>query len=323
MRRQSERFPESGYGLQTKAHLLYHAGRLDSLQHLLDDTRAHGRPDLRSWVIGRDADLALLHGRVVSAVALFTEAAIAGEVSGGTRESRGSPIADSAAVVRMELSVRGSSPRAASRLDATLARSPLRALDVEDRPYFGVAVAYARAGAPDRAHAMMAEYDREVRDTALRRSMEPRQHSALGEIALAENRPADAMVEFRKADQSPDGPSDPCSICLPINLARAFDESHQRDSAIVMYERYLDTPFFERIDVPHLEVDVDPLDPAFLAGVHRRLGALYEEKGDAAKALVHYRAFVEQWKNADADLQPMVATARERIAKLAPVEKRP
>lgn len=60
----------------------------------------------------------------------------------------------------------------------------------------------------------------------------------------------------------------------------------------------------------------------YLAGIQRRLGALYEEKGDSAKAVEHYRAFVELWKNADPALQPLVSEARERIAKLAPVEKR-
>ena len=65
----------------------------------------------------------------------------------------------------------------------------------------------------------------------------------------------------------------------------------------------------------------DALDPKFLPGVHRRLGELYEAKGDASKAAEHYRAFIDLWKNADPELQPRVTEVRQRLAKLAPVEK--
>jgi len=43
--------------------------------------------------------------------------------------------------------------------------------------------------------------------------------------------------------------------------------------------------------------------------------------GNTEKAIDHYRAFIEQWKNADAELQPRVADARARLARLTPVEK--
>ena len=60
------------------------------------------------------------------------------------------------------------------------------------------------------------------------------------------------------------------------------------------------------------------------ADAARRALELYEEKGNAAKAAEHYRAFIGMWKNADAELQPRVEDAKRRLAKLAPVEgKRP
>jgi eukaryotic-like serine/threonine-protein kinase len=146
-------------------------------------------------------------------------------------------------------------------------------------------------------------------------------HEALGEIALAENKSAEAIVEFRRADVLPDGPATACPICLPVNLARAFDAAHQSDSAIVMYEKYISTPYLERLDPPLFVQFVDPVDPIFLAGVHHRLGELHEAKGDTAKAVEHYGAFVELWKNADPELQPRVAEARRRLQALTPVEK--
>ena len=76
-------------------------------------------------------------------------------------------------------------------------------------------------------------------------------------------------------------------------------------SAIAIFSRYADG--FER-----------PLgaDATFLALALRRLAELYDNKGDAQKALSYYARFVELWKNADPDLQPQVRKARARMAEL-------
>jgi hypothetical protein len=85
------------------------------------------------------------------------------------------------------------------------------------------------------------------------------------------------------------------------------------DSTIVMYERYIATPNPRRfLDIDHLA----------LAGTHKRLGELYEAKGERQKALSHYSRFVELWKNADAEFQPRVAEVKRRIARLGDTEKR-
>ena len=48
----------------------------------------------------------------------------------------------------------------------------------------------------------------------------------------------------------------------------------------------------------------------------KRLGELYEQRGDTDKAVEYYNEFVELWKDADPELQPQVEDVRERIAKL-------
>jgi tetratricopeptide (TPR) repeat protein len=48
---------------------------------------------------------------------------------------------------------------------------------------------------------------------------------------------------------------------------------------------------------------------------HFRVAGLYEKKGDKAKAVEHYKKFLEIWKNADADL-PEPGLARARLAAL-------
>jgi hypothetical protein len=49
---------------------------------------------------------------------------------------------------------------------------------------------------------------------------------------------------------------------------------------------------------------------------------LYEAKGDSPRAIANLQKFVELWKDADAELQPVVADARARLARLARAERR-
>jgi tetratricopeptide (TPR) repeat protein len=312
-----QRFPENSTRPIVQDYLLYHTGRLDSLQRYLDDIRLHGRPDLRPMANTHAAELALVQGNLKRALPLFAEATAANAAIG----TAANVVADSASVTRMEIATLGESPRGVQRMDALLAKTPLKNMSLEDRPYFSVARTYARLGHPERARAILAELERDVHDTVFKRTRQPALLEVMGEIALAENKPAEAIVQFRRADVLPDGPATACPICLPVNLARAFDAAHQSDSAIAMYEKFLTTPYVERLDASLFVQFVDPIDPIFLAGVRRRLGELYEAKGDTGKAVEQYRAFIEQWKNADPELQARVAEVRRRLQALTPVEK--
>ena len=49
----------------------------------------------------------------------------------------------------------------------------------------------------------------------------------------------------------------------------------------------------------------------------RRLGELYEERGDRARALEYYGKFVDLWRNADPELQPQVTDVKQRMSRLA------
>jgi hypothetical protein len=282
----------------------YARGNLPRVKQLLDSISVSRSADLRSFGLRTSASLALLRGQPASAERLLQAA------GAGTPVNRREALIDSIGMASWDAWLHGepASGRAVSRIDRALSVFKLHDIALIYRPYFEAATAYARAGRPDKARAVIATYRSDVADTATLRVQAADLHNALGEIALAENKPRDALDEFRRGDVDYDGqPARECGICLDFNLARAFDAAGAADSAITAYERFLSGHYYLRI------TETDPLGLAF---AHRRVAELYDAKGDRQRAAVHYAAFVDQWKNADADLQPHVAEARRRLSSL-------
>lgn len=191
------------------------------------------------------------------------------------------------------------------KIDSAQTRQPIEALPPADRPYRAMISALARAGRADRARQVLANFEKsrvvytgedDAYDHAFSR----------GSVALAERRYDDAVRDFTAADVGW------CDVCALPSLAEAYDAGGHADSAIVVYERFLTRPGIYRATV-----DADALAPA-----HKRLGELYEAKGDPRKAAEHYEQFVSLWKNADPELQPRVAEVRARLAKLRSAERR-
>lgn len=54
----------------------------------------------------------------------------------------------------------------------------------------------------------------------------------------------------------------------------------------------------------------------YLAPAHRRQAEIYARRGQRDSATVHYRRFIELWKEADPELQPAVAEARRHLGAL-------
>jgi hypothetical protein len=61
----------------------------------------------------------------------------------------------------------------------------------------------------------------------------------------------------------------------------------------------------------------DPVDAHAVAATLQRLGALYAARGDRAKAREYYGRFVDLWKDADPELQPLVVDARAALRQLS------
>jgi tetratricopeptide (TPR) repeat protein len=212
------------------------------------------------------------------------------------------------------VAVMGATPALAARVDSIVDHIPFRDIPMIDRPYLFSAAMLARVGQPEKARAMLGRYRSEMTDTSIIRVQVDEVHTVLAEIALAAGKPREALDEFRRGDIGFDGaPADECAPCLPFNLARAYDAAGKPDSAAMMFERYLSTPFAFKADVA--------MDPMRLPAIRERLGQLYEGMGDTVKAIANYRAFIELWKNADPELQPRVADAKRRLARLTQPEQ--
>src|SRR6185503_9370393 len=218
------------------------------------------------------------------------------------------PVVDSMDFVLYDAWYRNNPARAVARLDAMLAANPLSALAPLDRPYARLAYDYALAGSVDHAKAMLKAiadlHDPAYAAVAVNWGWI---HAALGEIAIDEHRPKDAIPEFRTADTWTDG----APLGAPItwsaaSLARAFDLAGEPDSAIAQFERVSSGPDAFRVI----------FDPLFRASSEKRLGELYEAKGDRANAIKHLTKSVTLWKHADPELQPAVRDAQARIARI-------
>jgi serine/threonine-protein kinase len=252
-------------------------------------------PNWRTMTSGMLATLATTQGHLAQADD-FLEAAVESSENEGLPERA---LVYALGRAGLDLWYRGQPERARRKADAALQRYPLERLDPADRPYLELAIFYAEAGRPDRARTLMAEHDRLVPE-GLRRASSKLRHAALGSIALAERRPQDALAEFRQQDQGD------CEVCALGDLGRAYDVAGQADSAIAVYERYAGRPYVFRM-FP---------DAIWLARTYYRLGELYEERGERAKAADNYTKFVRLWQDADPELRAKLLDAKARLKAL-------
>jgi tetratricopeptide (TPR) repeat protein len=293
----------------------YAAFRSMSLAHLsgnmpaarrVSDSLLRSGPDARrrgAWEAARG--IAYLDGRLRAAEALHAE-------ENASARDRGRRDQEVLAAM-LAVAARGATPEVAARADSVVARIRFDELPMIDRPYLLAAALLARVGKPDKARAMVGRYRAEVTDTSIKRVNVDEYHSVLGEIALASGKPREALDEFRRGDVGFDGaPANECAACLPFDLARAYDAAGKPDSAAVMFEAYLSTPAWYKIFAD--------MDGVRVPAIRERLGQLYEGMGNTTKAIENYRAFVELWKNADPELQPRVADAKRRLARLTKPE---
>jgi serine/threonine-protein kinase len=208
----------------------------------------------------------------------------------------------------LTVAVAGEPSTGVSELERALAQHPLRSLQPMDRPYAQLAAAFAMAGRVDRARALLAEYE-QVRDPRWRSGGiigTDHRKAALelswGYVGLAEQHWPAAIARFQAAVA--EGATPAFGLA---DLGHAYDLRGQVDSAIAVYERYLDAP--DPLD------ELSGMDRGTLAielpAIYRRLGELYRWRGDSGKARAYSTRFVELWKDCDPRLRPQVIQARQ------------
>ena len=164
----------------------------------------------------------------------------------------------------------------------------------------GVAYGYAVAGRADRVRQLHDEWVR-VRPADQRTPAD-----SVSWVAMT----AQAEGRWREAAMAYDAHRAliKCPICDLTDAARAWERAGEPDSALARYALSV-----TMIDSRTGLTDV----PWTLAPTYKRLGEMYEAKGDHAKALEYYGNFVNLWQDADPVLQPQVKEVRGRMAGLA------
>jgi tRNA A-37 threonylcarbamoyl transferase component Bud32/tetratricopeptide (TPR) repeat protein len=302
------KFPNVAQSAAPLNNLHYRRGHLDSVLTSYEAMSRTRDAQIRANATGGLSQLQRLRGQLAAAERLRIEQR-AIDSARGIPVNPYAPTFDAAV---NDIWFRDRADRGVARIDAALARRPLQTVSRELRPYLTIAQLYARGKRPDKARAILAQYDDEVRDTMIRRSQMPDRQEALAEIAFAEGSFSEGIKQLRASWMLPDGPNGPCSICESVELGRAFDLANQPDSALTHFDAFLSGHAWNRWNP----------DATFLAPVLKRMGELYEAKADRAKAYAMYARFVDLWKNADPELQPKVAEVRRRMARLKDTETR-
>ena len=283
-------------GIDLAAYLVldgYDDSAVTVLVHLLDKSRSN--PIANSRILSELSGIASRQGHL-AASERYAENATEIDAQRGVASAR---LINELSVAFDDVWFREAKQRGLMRVKKTLAKYPLDSIPPLQRPYGFVAVIYAMGGQPAQARAVLSE-----REHVIPRASQGFQQRdvnwAQGEIALAEHRMSDALLEFRK--ESIDG----CPICPLPDLGRAFDAMGNADSSIASFEAFLRSTSFTRRNQ----------DIQYRAGIYKRLGELYEGRGDTTRAIANYVAFTDYWKDADPELQPRVAQVQQRLARL-------
>jgi tetratricopeptide (TPR) repeat protein len=288
--------PGHGYLPTTKAALALARGNVAAADSVVRAALPGVRGTSRTYVLGALANLSAMHGRLRDGERWWAQTA--SDPAGGAipPAQRLAVMLDSAWVQGYFL---GDAAASRATVKRALAAVPMESLGPADRPWqdlLAIATATHDASA---ARTYAAQLEKDL-PTSQKSRLVGYREAARGMLAIAENRPKDAIPLFIQVHKGDLGREDTGPW-----LAQAYDLADQPDSATAEFERYIAAP-----DV-FLTTQRN-----FLAGSHKRLGELYDAKGNAPKALEHYEKFVDLWKDADPELQAKVRAARTRIEEL-------
>ena len=298
----SNRIPR-GKWLFTRAatNILWANGQLDSAAKIAAQLPAEAHsPSARAEVTLVQSNIQLARGKLMDGDRLAAAVSVFDHEAGRD----GNALAGALRTVVRTAWYKGDRVRAAHQLDELMKSNALASISAVDRPFRELVDAEVAVGRLDAAKATLADFGKAFRSVGAVPDTNDRTHME-GTIALAEKKYDLAASKFREKTID-----NFCFNCDVPQLAQAFDLAGKPDSAIAVYERFVQDRHIERLHV----------DDQFLGPSLKRLGELYEAKGDPSNAAKQYTRFVELWKNADPELQPAVRDVRARLAKLKSAE---
>jgi DNA-binding SARP family transcriptional activator/tetratricopeptide (TPR) repeat protein len=297
----TDRFPDNAWPRIARAHLAAAAG---------DYTQAHMlalRVDAPS-----DVPFAIRTAALFDAVqGRFTEAAShLRDLQAQLLEARltGAAFEAAAAAAQFRL-IAGDTLEAVREVEELVARQPLDSVGAWGQPALLMARFFARANQPQRATELLAAYERSL-PRALAKADPWPLRQARAALALANRDPDRAVAELR-----------PRHLNLPRNdwfeeplipldsrpeLARAWEQAGQPDSAIAVYERYVGARALFRAEMDAFE----------LAGAYERLAVLHENRNDLRRAADYHRRMAALWRSADPKLRQRAEAAMRRAVAL-------
>jgi tetratricopeptide (TPR) repeat protein/TolB-like protein len=213
---------------------------------------------------------------------------------------RGAALSDLLDIVAAEILVLDRRDEALRAMDAALARFPLASFAPASRPYGLLIGNFAVVGRVDRARALKAEMEREVPREALARDAWAVFGTALLELESGGDARR-ALEDIRRAQRM-----FACRACTLLHEGMALERLAEPDSALATYERLA--------AITSIFPDARDL---LLFGALRRAGEMHDARGNRARALEYYGRAIDLWKDADAELQPIVAQLRRRTVELA------
>ena len=279
-------------------------GRLDSAARVAEGALGDTKDATsRSLVTSVQVSLASARGKLAEAERFSKALETSNREAGKPGRALGTRLR---AVIRRAW-YQGDRAAASRQLDEVLKANPVAAISPIDRPFAALAEAQVIVGRIDAAKATLADFGRAyaalgtVPDTNTRSHIE-------GVIALAEKKYDLAATKLR--ERSIDMDFSCLSTCVLPQLAQAYDLGGKPDSAIAVFERYMQTRQRTRLTT----------DAMFLGPSLKRLGELYEAKGDRENATRNYARFVELWRGADPELQASVKDVQGRLGRLRSAE---
>ena len=238
------------------------------------------------------ANIVMTQGRLGEAEQSFRRIIALGGRGGSARRG----LAAALRIAYLDLRYRHAPATAVATMNSALSRFPLAKMDERERPYDEIARLYADAGQPVRARELIAQAERTR--IGRQRVDDANRRWTSGAIAMAERRAWEGEIGIHGAAEA-----HPCPICVLPDLARAYEVAGKPDSAIAMYERYINAPWQRRYETDGIE----------LGFAMKRLGELYQQQNDRAKATAQYNALLQLWRGADAELEPLIADVRRRL----------